>query len=92
MKFTDGFWQMRPGVQALYAEEAYDLDPGDHSVTVTAPTKVIATRGDVLNRPTLTVTLSSPLEGIVGVRVQHFAGARSDAGFDLVGEIGRAHV
>ena len=85
MKFTDGFWQMRAGVQALYAEEAYDLEPGEHSVSVTAPTKVIATRGDVLNRPTLTVTLSSPLEGIVGVKVQHFAGARHEKGFDLVG-------
>ena len=23
MKFTDGFWQLRPGVTALYAQEAY---------------------------------------------------------------------
>ena len=25
MKFTDGFWQVRPGVEAFYAQEAYDL-------------------------------------------------------------------
>ena len=25
MKFTDGFWQLRPGVTALYAQEAYDI-------------------------------------------------------------------
>jgi len=88
MKFTDGFWQLRPGVTALYAQEAYDLveRAGDTpALVVTAPTKVIASRGDTLNRPTLTVTLSSPLEGIVGVRVEHFQGAATDAGFDLVG-------
>ena len=25
MKFTDGFWQLRPGVTALYAQEAFDI-------------------------------------------------------------------
>ncbi len=25
MKFTDGFWQLRPGVTALYSQEAYDI-------------------------------------------------------------------
>ena len=29
MKFTDGFWQLRPGVTALYAQEAYDIDTTD---------------------------------------------------------------
>jgi len=88
MKFTDGFWQLRPGVTALYAQEAYDLVevPGDSpTLVVTAPTRVIAGRGDTLNRPTLTVTLSSPLDGVVGVRIEHFQGAAADAGFDLVG-------
>ena len=53
MKFTDGFWQLRPGVTALYAQEAYDIDktdatPDGAGLVVTAPTKVIASRGDVL--------------------------------------------
>ncbi|GAB2453401.1 alpha-D-xyloside xylohydrolase [Conyzicola lurida] len=85
MKFTDGFWQLRPGVSALYAQEAYDIVAGPHDLTVTAPTAVIATRGATLNRPTLTVTLSSPLPGIVGVRIEHFRGATGRGGFDLVG-------
>ena len=85
MKFTDGFWQLRPGVEALYAQEAYDIWPLEHAITITAPTKVIERRGDVLNRPTLTVTLTSPLPGVIGVRVEHFQGARPKSGFDLVG-------
>ena len=74
MRFTDGFWQLRAGVEALYAQEAYDLDVTDGQLRVTAPTKVIAHRGDVLNRPTLTVMVSSPLPGVARVRVDHFQG------------------
>lgn len=88
MKFTDGFWQMRPGVSGLYAQEAFDFWPGENSLTVTAPTKVIESRGDTLNRPTLTVTYSSPLPGIIGVKVEHFQGLRDELSFDLVGAEG----
>ena len=43
MKFTDGFWQLRPGVEALYAQEAYDVwqtdrTPDGPGLVVTAPT------------------------------------------------------
>ena len=87
MKFTDGFWQLRPGVTALYAQEAYDVECAEREVVVTAPTKVIVTRGDTLNRPSLTVTLWSPMEGVIGVRVEHFQGGERPLGFDLVGAI-----
>ncbi|MGX5680917.1 alpha-xylosidase [Schumannella luteola] len=85
MKFTDGFWQLRPGVTALYAQEAYDFARVGDGLVVTAPTKVIERRGDTLNRPVLTVTLTSPLEGVIGVRIEHFSGGRAERGFDLVG-------
>ena len=93
MRFSDGFWHLRPGVTAHYAQEAYDLDERNGSLVVTAPTKVIRSRGDVLNLPTLTVTLTSPLPGIIGVRIEHFQGAASPRGFDLVGaEAGHGEV
>src|SRR5699024_7696744 len=41
--------------------------------------------GDTLNRTTLTVTLHSPLPGIIGVRIDHHQGGREEIGFDLVG-------
>ena len=92
MRFTDGFWQLRPGVTALYAHEAYDIDTMDAAadgsgLVITAPTKVIASRGDVLNRPTLTVTLSSPLEGVVRVRIAHHTGGTWHGGFELPGAV-----
>ena len=84
---------MRPGVTPLYAQEAYDIVAGEHSLTVTAPTKVIHVRGDTLNRPVLTVTLSSPLPNVVGVKIEHFQGASAEPGFDLVGaEAGHGEV
>ena len=85
MKFTDGFWQSRPGVTPLYAAEAYDVFAREHELQITAPSTVITERGKTLNRPTLTVTLSSPLPGVIGVRIEHFQGETEKFGFDLVG-------
>ena len=89
MKFTDGFWNARPGVDVRYAQEAYDIEavtsPDGDSLVVTAPTRVIAGRGDTLNRAVLTVTVSSPLEGVVKVRTQHHRGTPASGGFDLLG-------
>ncbi|WP_424447175.1 alpha-xylosidase [Microbacterium arborescens] len=92
MKFTDGFWQLRPGVSPLFAQEAYDIDSGSHptdgdAVVVSATTAVIAHRGDTLNRPVLTVTLSSPLEGVVRVRIERHTGGRRHDGFALPGAV-----
>ena len=85
MKFTDGFWQIRPGVSPLYAQEAYDITAGEHELVVTAPTAPIVSRGATLNRATMTVTLRSPLPGVIGVTIEHFQGAHDNLGFDLVG-------
>ena len=94
MKFTDGFWHVRPGVDAQFAAEAYDVEAGQSadgdSIVVTAPTRPITGRGDTLNRPVLTVTLSSPMDGVVRVRAENHRGTPAPAGFDLVGaETGR---
>lgn len=88
MKFTDGFWQLRPGVTALYGQEAYDIQRTDATadgpgLIVTAPTSVITRRGDTLNRPVLTVTLSSPLNGVIRVRIAHHEGRPWHGGFAL---------
>jgi alpha-D-xyloside xylohydrolase len=85
MRFTDGFWQVRPGVDAQYAQEAYDVEADGDTLRAYAPTKRIQSRGDTLNRPMLSVTLSSPLEGVIRVRIEHHRGGTPSPGFDLVG-------
>jgi alpha-D-xyloside xylohydrolase len=85
MKFTDGFWHARPGVDARYAQEAYDIEHRDDAIRITAPTKVIERRGDVLNRAVLSVTLSAPLPGIIRVRIEKNTGGTRNQGFELDG-------
>ncbi len=85
MKFTDGIWQIRPGVSAQYAAQAYDVLAGERDLTISAPTTVINQRGATLNRRLLTVRLTSPLPGVVGVRIENHRGVPADEGFDLIG-------
>ncbi len=74
MKFTDGYWLVRPGMSPLHPAETRDLVAGDSTLTAFAPTRRIASRGATLNLPALTVTLSSPAPGVARVRVEHHVG------------------
>ena len=80
MKFTDGFWHLRPGVSAIYAQEAYTVEADGDALVIAAPSRVIEKRGNVLNLPVLTVTLSSPAQGVVKVRMEHHTGGRRSPG------------
>ncbi|MBN2499954.1 MAG: alpha-xylosidase [Anaerolineales bacterium] len=87
MKFTDGYWQMRPNVAPHYAAHVHSIDIKADALTVYAPTKYIAGRGDTLNQPMLTVHFSSPLENVIHVQIVHHKGARrSGPSFELIEE------
>ncbi|MFF9643027.1 alpha-xylosidase [Kitasatospora aureofaciens] len=75
MKFTDGYWLMRPGVTARYATEVADVRTGEDRMTLYAPVRHVRGRGDTLNSPLLTVECWSPAEGVIGVRATHHAGS-----------------
>jgi alpha-D-xyloside xylohydrolase len=75
MKFTDGQWMLQPGVVAHYATEAYDVFKEPGRLVISAATRPIKHRGDTLQGPLLTVTYSSPLAGVIKVRVEHYTGA-----------------
>ncbi|MEZ0493644.1 alpha-xylosidase [Kineococcus sp. TBRC 1896] len=79
MKFTDGYWMTRTGLDVQHAEQAYDLSvqtgPDGEQLVVHAPTRVIASRGDTLNRTLLTVVFDSPAEGVIRTRISHHDGA-----------------
>ncbi|RDG40016.1 alpha-xylosidase [Streptomyces corynorhini] len=74
MKFTDGYWQMRPGVTARHAVSVTDAVVTDDRVTLYAPVTRVTHRGDTLNSPLLTVECWSPAEGVIGVRLTHHGG------------------
>ncbi|MCR6654690.1 MAG: hypothetical protein NVV63_02515 [Opitutus sp.] len=74
MKFTDGQWLLRPGVTAHYAAEAHTITAEGSKLVVHAPVRPIRHRGDTLQGPLLTVTLSSPMADVIRVRIEHFVG------------------
>ncbi|WP_323959682.1 alpha-xylosidase [Arthrobacter sp. JZ12] len=75
MKFTDGYWMYRKGLTALHPRDVVDVVTTPAGLEVYAPTRPINARGDALNCPQITVSFSSPLEGVIGVTIEHFQGA-----------------
>jgi alpha-D-xyloside xylohydrolase len=74
MKFTDGQWLLQPGVTAHYATEVRSATTQSDRLVLDVPVRPIRDRGDTLQGPLLTVTLSSPMAGVIRVRIEHFAG------------------
>lgn len=85
MKFTNGYWMIRDGVDALYAREAYELaaDATTESLNVLAPTSVVRGRYGTLNLPTFNVDITTPAEGVIRVCAEHWQGATEYPGFPL---------
>ena len=81
MKFTDGFWQLRPGVTPLYAQEAYDIEAAGDGTASSSPRRPRSSQRAATRStgPMLTVTLSLAARGVVGVRIEHFRGGRDAA-------------
>jgi alpha-D-xyloside xylohydrolase len=82
MKFTDGFWRLRPGVTAHHPVHVHDvkIEPdGVHpagAITVYGATKRLAHRADTLDLPLVTVRFSSPMADVIRVQMVHHKGTR----------------
>lgn len=81
MKFTAGYWQLRPGVEAIYARTVEEVEIEPTALVVIAPDAVIRQPGDTVNRPLLTLRFSSPLPGVIRVQVAHHLGGREPLRF-----------
>jgi len=76
MKFTAGFWWLREGIRADHPAEVHEVEKTADELRVFAPVRPITDRGASVNCPVLSVYLSSPLPGVIRVRLTHFEGAR----------------
>ena len=74
MKFSDGYWLLRPGVEALRPRDIDVVERDGDDLVVYAPTIPISERGDTLNLALLTARFSSPLPDVIGVRISHHLG------------------
>ncbi|MCC5032952.1 alpha-xylosidase [Streptomyces sp. WAC 00631] len=79
MKFTDGYWLMREGVTGSYPVEVLDVTTGPGTLEIHAPTRPIRHRGDLLKGPVVTISCTSPMPDVIGVRLTHFAGGTDTA-------------
>ncbi len=75
MKFTDGFWMVKKGVEIFPAAQVRDVCKTEDSVTIYAPYTKITERGQTLKGPLLTIRFSSPIADVFRVQVWHFMGA-----------------
>ena len=74
MKFTDGFWRTRPGIQVYNAARIYDYEINGSELIAYAPHFDVANRGQTLWGPLLTLRLSSPMKDVIRVQVWHYKG------------------
>ena len=74
MKFTNGYWMIKEGVEAHFASCAIEPEQQGNELVVYAPERPVRHRGDTLNAQLLTIRYSSPMRNIIKVRVSHFEG------------------
>ncbi|MBN2085200.1 MAG: alpha-xylosidase [Anaerolineales bacterium] len=85
MKFTDGYWSLRKGITARYPVQVWEVETGSDSLTVYAPTKPIARRGDTINHALLALEFSSPMADVIRVRLtRHLGGKPASPEFALI--------
>ncbi len=91
MKFTNGYWLLRDEMKAAYAAEYGSHRVYGQELTMYLPCSHIVDRGSCLNIPLLTVTLSSPMDGVIKVSAVHHDGAVYNGPFAKI-YTGDAHV
>ena len=74
MKFTDGYWQIRPGMTPHYASQVHEVTLEADAITVYAPVGKLEGRGHTINQPLLTLRFSSPIENVIRVQCVHHKG------------------
>ena len=76
MKFTDGYWHLRPGVTGHFPVHVHEVEVEPDALVVYGPTRRLTTRGDTLNLPILTARFSSPMANVIRVQLYHHKGRR----------------
>lgn len=74
MKFSDGNWLLPNEYAFLNPLHAHRVEVRGNEVVILASSRAGRTRADELNTMLFTVRLFAPLEGVIGVRIEHFQG------------------
>ena len=66
MRFTNGYWKIKDNIIAEYATEYYGHRMEGGRLTLYAPFRHVAGRGNTLDQGQLTVILSAPMRAWCG--------------------------
>ncbi len=84
MKFANGCWLQKEGIECFAPKEAYFVRCAKDEVVICAPTKKMVTRGDTLGGINLTVRITAPAAEIIRVQVSHhLGGMKKGPSFEL---------
>ena len=84
MKFSNGCWLFKQGTSCFAPAEVYFSKIEKNKVVLTCPTQHIVSRGDTLGGVNLYITLTSPMEDVIRVQVEHYRGAKKKSpSFDI---------
>ncbi|MBW7984263.1 alpha-xylosidase [Enterobacillus tribolii] len=74
MKISDGNWLIREGLTLLHPLCYFSSEQRNGEVLIYATPRDASSRAGQLDTPLFTLRLFSPQEGVIGVRLTHFAG------------------
>ena len=84
MKFTDGYWLLKDGVNKCSPIQIRDYKIEDKEVVVYASDKIVTDRGQTLNAPILTLKFTSPILDVIRVQAYHHMGKKeNDSSFEI---------
>lgn len=84
MKFGNGCWLQREGIECFAPQEAYFVTKKENEVVICTPTHHIAHRGDTLGGINLTIRITSPADEVIRVQTSHYLGVEDHGPhFDL---------
>jgi alpha-D-xyloside xylohydrolase len=74
MKFTDGFWVVKPEFTANYVQDIYTARKENDTLYIYAPYKKIQNRGNTLNIGMMMITASTPMEDVLKINLTAHGG------------------
>ncbi|MDO5422465.1 MAG: alpha-xylosidase [Eubacteriales bacterium] len=77
MKFGNGCWLQKEGVECFTPCEAYFITRKEKEVSICAPTYHVVKRGDTLGGVNLTVKITSPAPEVLRVQTSHYMGVQA---------------